>query len=294
MKVSLCLPYMEREYDRATTLDWCRLADAGPFASLSCGERITSYTQDMRILLSAAAALTERIRLVPSLYVLPMHAPVRVAKELATLDVLSAGRVTVTVGVGGRADDYRALDSPFTDRLQRLDDGVAAMRRVWAGEPPFAGADPVGPTPIQAGGLPIWAGAMNPKAMHRASAWADGVYGFTMDAGVKTVREQSERARAAWRSRGRQAPYVATGFWFSLAADAEARLKTYVYEYLKIIDDGIARAVAETMTCFTGDAVGDALDAIAAEGCDECFLVPASLDTVEIERAADVIARRRW
>jgi len=294
MKVSLCLPYMEREYDRTTTLEWCRLADAGPFASLSCGERITSYTQDMRVVLSAAAALTERIRIVPSLYVLPMHSPVRVAKEMATLDVLSAGRVTVTVGVGGRADDYKALESPFTNRLQRLDDGVAAMRRIWAGEPPFAGADPVGPTPIQAGGPPIWAGAMNPNAMRRASAWADGVYGFSMDAGVKTVREQRERARAAWLERGRSEPYIATGFWYSLAAGAEATLKTYVYEYLKIIDDGIAKAVAETMTCFTADAVANALDAIEAEGCDECFLVPASLDTAEIERAADVIARRRW
>lgn len=294
MKVSLCLPYMEREYDRSTTLEWCRLADAGPFASLSCGERITSYTQDMRVLLSAAAALTERVRIVPSLYVLPMHSPVRVAKELATLDVLSGGRVTVTVGVGGRVDDYRALGSPLERRLQRLDDGVAEMRRIWAGEPPFAGADPVGPTPVQKGGPPIWAGAMNPKAMQRASAWADGIYGFSMDAGVKTVREQSERARNAWRERGRAAPYIASGFWLSLAENAESRLRSYVYEYLKIIDDGIARAVAETMSCFTKEAVADALDAIAAEGCDECFLVPATLDPIEIDRAATVIAARRW
>lgn len=293
MKVSLCLPYMERDYDRRTTLDWCRLADAGPFASLSCGERITSYTQDMRVILSAAAALTERVRIVPSLYVLPMHSPVRVAKELATLDVLSAGRVTATVGVGGREHDYRALGAPFERRLQRLDEGVAEMRRIWAGEPPFAGADPVGPRPVQPGGPPLWAGAMNPRAMRRASAWADGVYGFSMDGGVRAVREQKERAQAAWRERQRpQPPYLATGFWYSLAGDAENRLRTYVYEYLKIIDDGVARAVAATMKCFTADAVAAALDAIAAEGCDECFLVPASLDLHEIERAADLVARR--
>ncbi len=294
MKVSLCLPYMEREYDRTTTLEWCRLADEGPFASLSCGERITSYTQDMRILLGAAAALTERVRIIPSLYVLPMHSPVRVAKELATLDVLSDGRVTVTVGVGGREHDYRAIGSPFTKRLQRLDDGVAEMRRIWAGEPPFEGADPVGPEPVQTGGPPIWAGAMNPKAMKRASAWADGVYGFTMDGGVATVREQSQRARDAWRERGRtDRPYVATGFWFCLSSDAETRLRTYAYDYLKIIDEGIARAVAESMKCFTPEAVAESLDAIEAEGCDECFLVPTTLETSEIDRAAALIARRR-
>ncbi len=293
MKISLCLPYMEREYSRATTLDWCRLADDGPFASLSCGERITSYTQDMRIVLAAAAALTERVRIIPSLYVLPMHSPVRVAKEMATLDVLSNGRVTVTVGVGGREHDYRALGSPFTKRLQRLDEGVAEMKRIWAGEPPFEGADPVGPVPIQPGGPPIWAGAMNPKAMKRASRWADGVYGFSMDGGVETVREQSERARAAWRDSGREErPYVATGFWFSLVDGAEAKLRRYVYDYLKIIDDGVAKAVAASMKCFEPAAVRDALDAIEAEGCDEVFLVPATLEVAEVERAADLIAQR--
>ena len=117
MKISLCLPYMEREYDRSTTLDWCRLADQGPFESLSCGERITSYTQDMRIVLAAAAALTERVRIVPSLYVLPMHSPVRVAKELATLDVLSGGR-------GGRPHL-----GPRGIPRRRLDPGVVFVDR---------------------------------------------------------------------------------------------------------------------------------------------------------------------
>jgi len=293
MKISLCLPYMERDYARSTTLDWCRLADEGPFESLSCGERITSYTQDMRIVLGAAAALTSRVRIVPSLYVLPMHPPVRVAKEMATLDVLSGGRVTVTVGVGGREHDYRAVGSSFKHRLQRLDDGVAEMRRIWAGEPPFEGADPVGPTPVQEGGPPLWAGAMNPKAMKRASVWADGVYGFTMDGGVDSVRRQSRLARDAWRDSGRQKkPYVATGFWYSLADGAESKLRAYVYDYLEILDEKMARAVADSMRCFDAGSIGDSLDAIAAEGCDECFLVPATLETVEVERAAKLVASR--
>ena len=103
MEVGICLPYMERDFGRDEILGWCRDVDAGPWSSLSCGERITGYTLEMRSMLSAAAAVTERVRLMPSLYVLPMHSAVWAAKEVATLDVISGGRVTLCVGVGGRS-----------------------------------------------------------------------------------------------------------------------------------------------------------------------------------------------
>ena len=93
MQFSTCLPYMERGYDRGTTLDWCRAVDAGPFTTLSCGERITSYAQEMRVVLSAAAALTERVRIMPTLYVLPMHSAVWAAKEIATLEIVEIERM---------------------------------------------------------------------------------------------------------------------------------------------------------------------------------------------------------
>jgi alkanesulfonate monooxygenase SsuD/methylene tetrahydromethanopterin reductase-like flavin-dependent oxidoreductase (luciferase family) len=293
VEIGICIPYMERDYTRATTLEWCRRVDAGPFSSLSCGERITSYTQDMRIVLAAAAALTSRVRIVPSLYVLPMHSPVRAAKEIATLDVLSAGRVTVTVGVGGREHDYRAVGAPFEKRHARLDEGVATMRRIWAGEPPFAGADPVGPTPVQPGGPPILVGAMGPKAIRRAAGWADGIYGWSMDSSAAPVKQHFDLARAAWREAGReQRPRLVTGFWYSLADGADRKLKDYVYEYVRIAGEGPARALAGQMRASNEGAIRAALDAIEAEGADECLLVPATLELAEVDRAADLIARR--
>jgi alkanesulfonate monooxygenase SsuD/methylene tetrahydromethanopterin reductase-like flavin-dependent oxidoreductase (luciferase family) len=293
VEIGICLPYMERDYSRETTLEWCRLVDAGPFSSLSCGERITACTQEMRTVLAAAAALTSRVRILPSLYVLPMHAPVLVAKELATLDVLSGGRVTATVGVGGREQDYRALGASFERRHDRLDAGVATLRRIWAGEPPFPGADPVGPKPVQPGGPPILAGAMGARAIRRAAAWADGIYGWTMDSSPAPVKQQFDLARAAWSAAGRrERPRLVTGFWFSLADGAQAKLERYVYEYLRIAGEGPARAAASAMKASSADAIRRALDAIEAEGADECLLVPATLDTLEIERAAELVARR--
>jgi alkanesulfonate monooxygenase SsuD/methylene tetrahydromethanopterin reductase-like flavin-dependent oxidoreductase (luciferase family) len=283
---------MKRDYDRATILDWCRRIDAGPYHSLSCGERITGYTYHMSVLLSAAAAVTERVQIVPSLYVLPMHSAVWAAKEIATLDVLSGGRVTVTVGVGGREKDYRAVGASFARRHQRMDEQVAEMRRIWAGVPPFEGADPVGPEPVQKGGPPLLIGAMGPKSMRRGAEWAQGLYAFSLNGEAHEIDSMLRMADAAWEDAGREdRPYRMAGFWYSLADDADARLKHYVYEYMKIMGDDIARAVAETMTRSSADAVRSAVDAYAALGVDEIMFVPATADIEEVERLNELLAR---
>jgi alkanesulfonate monooxygenase SsuD/methylene tetrahydromethanopterin reductase-like flavin-dependent oxidoreductase (luciferase family) len=285
MKISLCLPYAKAEIDRQVLIDWCRAADEGPFESLSCGERINGPAVDMRVMLAAAAALTDRVRIVPSLYVLPMHSTVRAAKEIATLDVISGGRVTVTVGVGGRPKDYRAVGASFERRHQRMDDQVAELKSLWAGVPPFEGADPIGPTPLQAGGPPILIGAMGPKAIRRGAEWADGIYAFSLDGVQSEMEGMLGRARASWKEAGRDtSPYLAGGFWYSLADDAEKRLHDYVIDYLEIAGRDMAEAVAKTLTRNTPEAVRQGLENMHAAGCEECYMVAATTDISEVER----------
>ena len=169
-------------HDRADTLAWCRGIDEGPWSSLAVPERITFPSHSMIVELAAAAALTERVRIWTTIVVLPAHNEVEVAKQTASVDRLSDGRLTLGVGVGGREDDYRAIGGTFARRWSRMDEQVATMRRIWAGEPPFPGADPVGPPPVQAGGPPLIAGALGPKAIGRAARWAAGVDGaWTLD-----------------------------------------------------------------------------------------------------------------
>ncbi|MAE95572.1 MAG: LLM class flavin-dependent oxidoreductase [Deltaproteobacteria bacterium] len=293
MKIGMCLPYMEREFSRADILAWCRAIDGGGFSTLACGERVTGHTYDMRVLLSAAAAVTERVTIMPTLYVLPMHSAARVAKEMATLDVLTEGRSALAVGVGGREMDYRALGASFERRHERLDEQVAELKRLWAGGRPFEGADELGPAPIQAGGPPIFAGAMGPKAIRRAAAWAEGLYSWSGNGEAAEIEGQLALARAAWQEAGREeAPRRLVGFWLSLADDASARLQRYVYEYLRVFGEAPARAAAKTMTRSTPAAVGEALDAMEALGAEECLLVPATADLSEVDRAAEIIASR--
>ena len=291
MQIGMTLPCMVRGLDRKSILSWCRGIDEGPFVSLAVGERVTYHSTEMRTLLAAAAALTERVRIVPTLYILPMHPTALVAKEVASLDVLSNGRVTITVGVGGREHDYRAAEKPFKDRFRRLDAQVAELRRLWAGEPPFPGAEPIGPPPVQKGGPPIWSGAFGPKSLRRATAWADGVMGFSTAGDAAEVASAFELVRSVWREAGAaRMPRLVTGFWYALGPGAEERLRSYVFDYLRLFGDKPARAMAERCRIHSRETFRECAEAIAALGADELMLVPTSADPAELDRTADALA----
>jgi alkanesulfonate monooxygenase SsuD/methylene tetrahydromethanopterin reductase-like flavin-dependent oxidoreductase (luciferase family) len=284
---------MERELDRDIMLYWMRAIDNGPFESLTCGERITSYTVEMRTILGAAAAVTERVRIVPSLYVLPMHNAVWAAKEIATLDVMSNGRVTLCVGVGGRPMDYEAVGAPFEKRHARMDEQIAAMKKIWQGVPPLEGGDPVGPTPVQAGGPPILAGTMGPKATRRAAEWADGLYMWSGNGQKQEIDKMIKQADACWEDAGRDTkPTRITGFWASLADNAAERLPAYVYDYVKVLSPEFAAAMSKGVDRCTPDRINASLDAMEELGCEETYLVPATCDLADIDRLSELVAKR--
>jgi alkanesulfonate monooxygenase SsuD/methylene tetrahydromethanopterin reductase-like flavin-dependent oxidoreductase (luciferase family) len=291
MKIGVCMPYMVRDYDRTRILAWARSIDQGPFDSLSCGERITGGTYEMQTLLAAAAAVTERVRIIPALYVLPMRSAVLTAKEAATLDVVSGGRVAVTVGVGGREMDYRAVGAPFERRHARMDEQVAVMRRVWRGEPAYEGGDPIGPLPPQGERIPIYAGSMGPKAIARAARWADGIYAASMGGDREGHERVFELARQAWAAAGRSSvPYLIGSFWCSLAPDAEAELRAYVYAYMRYLGEDLGRQVAASMHRHTPAAIREAIENVRAAGADELLICPATAHLDEIERLGSLLA----
>ena len=109
MRIGLALPAMLHGLDRRLLLDWARRIEADGYSSVGFGERIAYRNLEMFSVLSAAAAVTERVDIAASVVVLPMHSEVWVAKQMATLDVISGGRAVLGVGVGGRLEDYRAL-----------------------------------------------------------------------------------------------------------------------------------------------------------------------------------------
>jgi alkanesulfonate monooxygenase SsuD/methylene tetrahydromethanopterin reductase-like flavin-dependent oxidoreductase (luciferase family) len=288
--IGLTLPTMISDVDRDATIEWCRRIDRSPFSTLALGERIAYPNQDLFVTLAAAAVLTERVRLMSTVVVLPMHPAVEVAKQAATIDVLSGGRLSLGLGVGGRDEDYRALGASFDRRHQRLDEQVALMERVWAGGAPAEGLPPVGPPPVQAGGPPLYSGALGPKAIARSAAWAEGICGFVLDPLGEDHRATFDRIEQSWVTAGRSdPPRHVTSFWYALGDGASERLHAYSHRYLAVFGDEMATMMADLCSATSAARVREAVDRLEAAGCDELLLVPTTADPDEVDRIAEVV-----
>src|SRR5436305_3644382 len=125
-------------------LDWAQRADAGPFSSLGSLDRLVYPNYDALITLTAAAAVTRRIRLMTTVLLAPLHNGCILAKQAASLDAISGGRLTLGVGVGGREDDFRAAPASLHDRGKRFEVQLETMKRAWAGQPLDKNIGPVG------------------------------------------------------------------------------------------------------------------------------------------------------
>ena len=291
----MTMPVMEPDLDAAVLRDWSRAIDDGPFASLCWGERMAIDNPETLTLMGALAAWTDRVRLVTTVIVPQLHDPVKLAKALATGDMLCGGRLTVGVGVGGRHEDYHAVGAdPATQTMRGMAERVAVMKRVWAGEKLTDSVLPVGPSPVQAGGPPLLVGSIGPKTIRSAAAWADGLAGATLDLDVAKQNELFDVARAAWARAGKPKPHLATSFWFAFGSHQQARAQ--VHRHLRRYMNWIPAEYVDAMAPMTGWAGSeDELVAVLGKfdeiGADEVQLIPTSSDLDQLRRAADVIGQ---
>ncbi|HVN83319.1 MAG TPA: LLM class F420-dependent oxidoreductase [Candidatus Binatia bacterium] len=150
---------------------------------------------DPLLSLTYAAAVTKTLRLATGIVILPQRHPIYVAKEVATLDVLSHGRAIFGIGVGWLAEEFEALGIPFAERAARTAEAVRAIRSLWKDEPePFAGKFfrwgklESHPKPMQKPGVPIVVGGHTELAARRAARYGDGFYpGVSDDEQLKWI-----------------------------------------------------------------------------------------------------------
>ncbi len=284
---------MEPDLDSGLLRAWARAVDEGPFSALCWGERIAFDNPDSLTLLGAVAAWTERVRLVTTVIVPQLHDPVMLAKALATGDLISDGRLTVGIGVGGRHEDYAAVGAdPATQTMREMARRVALMKRVWAGEKLTDSVLPVGPAPVQPGGPPLLVGTIGPKTVRSAASWADGMAGTTLDLDTAKQNELFDIARTAWAEAGKPAPHLATSFWFAIGERdaARAQVHRHLRRYMNWIPGEYVDAMAPA-TGFAGteDDLLARLEEFEGIGADEVHLIPTSSDLGQLTRVADAV-----
>jgi alkanesulfonate monooxygenase SsuD/methylene tetrahydromethanopterin reductase-like flavin-dependent oxidoreductase (luciferase family) len=288
MKIGIGLPSTIPWADARDLLDWAREAEAAGFSTLATIDRVAYGNYETIPTLAGASAVTERIGLATTILLTPFRGNgVLLAKQLATIDALSGGRLTVGIAVGGREDDYTATGVNFHARGRIQDEQLAEMRAVWAGElRGTAGA--IGPRPVQQEGPPLLMGGTSNAAIRRAVeygvGWISGLGGPDM---FTTI---AEKVRAAWRDAGRAGePRLVHLEYYALGTKAEEDAHRYLTDYYAFLGNLAEHIAAGALT--HPDQVREAADACADAGYDELMLFPCSPAVQEVALLADVVLR---
>lgn len=264
--------------------EWARRAEQRGFATLATIDRIVYPTYDSLTALAVAAGATTRIRLFTDILLAPVYPPVWLAKATASLDAMSGGRLTLGLGVGGRPDDFAAMDRPFERRGRLMDETLELLHRAWAGEPVAGGEFPVGPAPATGNRVPILIGGTADAVVARTVRYAEGW--TTGGGGPAAAEPMVAKVRAAWSAAGRAGePRIAALGYFGLGDDTASRaaLRRY-YGFLGQWVDAITESAARTP-----QAVRDLVAGYAGVGVTELVLVPTVANLDQVERLADVL-----
>jgi alkanesulfonate monooxygenase SsuD/methylene tetrahydromethanopterin reductase-like flavin-dependent oxidoreductase (luciferase family) len=287
MEIGIGLPTQVADVEGKTVIEWAKRAEAAGFVSLGTVGRLVYPNYDDLIALSAAAAVTERVRLTTSVLVAPLHANVALlAKQTASLDRLSGGRLVLGIGTGGRDDDFTASGLPTASRSRRLAEQIDEMRRIWRGEE--RGTDgPIGPAPVNVGGPPLILGAFGSSSIRRLAGMVDG---WIMGGGTPDMfLDRATAFEKAWKEAGRTGiPRKLSLCYFALGKEARdeavATIKRY-YAWLGPFADQIAAGMATSPEMVKAYAEG-----FRESGCDEIIFAPGSARLDQVSLLAEAIA----
>jgi len=282
MEIGIGLPNAARGVARDGIVEWARRAEAAGFSSLGTIDRIAYPNYESLIALAAAAAVTERIRLVTDIMIAPLRASTALlAKQSATIDHLSGGRLVLGLAPGGREDDFALSGVDFHRRGRLFDEQLEALPRLWAGE------GGLGPTPASPGGRPgLLIGGANEKAYARAARHADG---WTAGgAGPEAFGQAREAVRAAWKDAGRDGePRLVSLLYFALGDDPEGAARASLGDYYAFLGEYAERVVEGALK--DPDALRSTLAAYEAAGADEVICFPASADPAQVDLLAAAV-----
>jgi alkanesulfonate monooxygenase SsuD/methylene tetrahydromethanopterin reductase-like flavin-dependent oxidoreductase (luciferase family) len=279
MQIGVGLPAMVPGTDGALLVEWARRADRGPFANVGVLDRVVYDGYDPFVALSAAAAVTDRVRLVTMVAIGPLRATALLAKQAAAIDRISGGRLTLGLALGARHDDYEAAAIDHLTRGRRFDAQLAELRDLWEGKA-------VGPKPAQDDGPELLVGGDSGPAYARMARYADGyVHG---GGPPRAFAAAAARAHAAWIDAGRPGrPQLWGQGYYAIGRGAADDGDRYLRDYYAFTGPFAAKIAAGNLT--TPQAIVDFVRGYEEAGCDGLVLFPTSAEEDQLDRLAQVV-----
>ena len=292
MEIGIAFPKVMPLGKGDRVIEWAIRADEGPFSSLALIDRLVYNNYDPLAVLAAAAAVTERIRLMPTVLVMPLRNAAIVAKQAATIDAISGGRFVLGLGVGSRPDDFAAANVSMRGRGRRFEAQITQMKAIRAGEPAAENAGPIGPLPSRSRGPELLIGGRSDAALRRSGRIGDGYIAGSAGQGASNDARQVESyfhvVRSAWDELGRPGkPRLVTALTCGLGAYAAERTRESIRSYYGFRGDA---AKMEVPMPTTVRELRDAIQAYENIGADELVLEPGYYGMDQIERLGDAVA----
>jgi alkanesulfonate monooxygenase SsuD/methylene tetrahydromethanopterin reductase-like flavin-dependent oxidoreductase (luciferase family) len=281
MDIGIGLPNAVRGVERDGIVEWAARAERAGFSSLGTIDRVAYPSFEPLIALAAAAAVTGRIRLATDILIAPLRTSTALlAKQVATLDRLSGGRVVLGLAVGGRPDDFAAAGADFRTRGRAFDRQLAELARIWGGE------TAVGPEPARRPRPALLIGGRSDAAFRRAARHADG---WTMGGGPpEAFREVLPSLRAAWADAGRtDRPRTMALCYFALGDGAAEAVRANLGHYYAFAGEHAQRIVAGAST--DAGSIRGRVEAFRAAGVDELICFPGSPHPDQVDLLAEAV-----
>jgi len=281
LRVGVGLPTTVPGSNAELMREWAAGADAGPFTSLGVLDRVPYASFDPFVSLAFAAAATERVRLVTMVVIGPLRSAALLAKQSASVNELSGGRLVLGLSIGARRDDYVAAGVDHRGRGRILSEQLLDLRDAWEDRM----AVPAGPN---GHAVPLLVGGLSGQAFARAARWADGyVHG---GGPPRAFAGAAGRARAAWRDLDRPGrPQLWGQGYFALGSpDAVETGASYLRDYYAFTGPFADRIAAGNLV--TPQQVKEFVRGYEEAGCDELVLLPTVADRSQLDRLADVLS----
>lgn len=262
------------------TVAWAQQADAGPFASLGVLDRLVYDSIDPLIALATAASVTNRIKLATTIVIGPLRGTAMLAKQAASIDAVSGGRLTLGVALGARQEDYQIAEVDYHIRGKRLTEQLGALRDYWEN-------DTIRPRSARSRGPDLLVGGSSDITFARVARFADGyVHGGGPPRLFARVVDQ---IRAAWTDAGRPGrPLLWGQGYFALGDEALIEVgKNYLRDYYAFTGP-FAEKIADGLLT-TPQAIVQFARGYAEAGCDDLVLFPTVADLTQLHRLAEAI-----